>query len=457
MNAVEFYKRLLESLGLTYNEDQNTFHVNSDSKRAVTVDKLKIALPTKEALATYNDNVDEIMIYHPSHENVLKRDSKTLSFTHRAIQANLYADYITILSSLIRLSADTDKHAGLNKAQRDIISRISGADDKLYNNLESIFDNLSPHKQPRAIDITIQRGNSTSGASRIGKVKWCLYEAILEATNSIMGVKVRKNDIKILKAVHEILFENRPARLIPITETSQQVITNEQIAPSFRVLLELYHDVKYMLICLYKPFEDIFPPISSMDLEWEAYLGDLKNYRNKIPSFPGNEGESPIKAKSVDIPTDYTTPSAISKPQTSPVREIAPTPAQTRPIPHVNTAGADDPLTPEMFATLTEYNNAVTARNLTKYGQPQQNVRGAGSYYNNFGVEVQANRYGHQQPDIDYSNVGGAGYGAPAYTRGQSQQYVQPTYQRGRSGPLQAMQNLNSGQYGFNQGSRYYR
>lgn len=398
MNAVEFYSRVLESFGLRYAADENVLYATSTSKKKVNLDKKVLILPTEQALKEFNDHPDEVIIYHPSHENVMRRDSKTLDFTHKAIQVSLMLDYINIVQHLILLASDKDKHATLNTAQRDIIAQLPDADETLAKHMENIFDKVSPSKKPKAIDITIQRGDSKSGASRIAKVKWPILAEVLSDADTIFGVKIRKKDRNTIKTIHELLFKNKPARLTEVTSSMQQVISNETVAPSYRVLLEIYHDVKFMLLELYAPFIDIFPPLTSMDLSWEPYLGEIKKYRTLIPSFPGNEGEDPVGMAKAELPTDYTSSEATtSRPTTTtptPTRAATPARAPVR----VDTTAQDGPLTPDMFNSLTEYYRAVSLRN-----SQQSNVaynRGVATpRYTRTGVE--------RGPDIDYTIVGG--------------------------------------------------
>lgn len=431
MKVVEFYKRLIESFGLTYDEKENCFLTGNSRK--VNVDKKVLSLPTPEAMASFNDRKDEIVIYNPVHENVLRRDSKMFSFTQKAISTSLFTDYITLVMHLIELAADVDKHAGLNAAQRNIIACLPPIDEKFKKTMEKIFDKTDPTKSPRAIDLVVQRGDSVTKASRIAKVRWGILESLHKnKDNSVLGVSIRKRDVDILEKIHSLIFDNRPARLTPINDYTQQVITNESVAPSYRVLLEAYHDVKFMFIELYKPFEGIFPPLSSTDLEWESYLDNFKVYRTKVPSFPGNEGEEPVKTSNIDMPADYSSPrsATASTPVATPVTRQPATRAPAAPTPQVDVSSVDAPLTMDMFNTLTEYKNAVAARNRQTNALPVYNTAPQQSYYNQVGMEVTAGRFGGSpygqpaQPNISYAHVGGGNYGQPPAV--QQVQYAQP-------------------------------
>lgn len=423
MKAVNFYKSLLTSTGLQYDEEHNCFYTQSTRvNQPVKINDLVLSLPTTATTKQYNDIKDKVMVYHPVHENALARNSDTLIFTQKLFRVSLSTDYLTLCENLLRLAADVDMHERLNADQREIISQFIGADEKMLKAFEQIANKTDPNKQHKALDLMLQRGDSSNGASRIAKVKWDLLDELHKSKDHIYGVKLRKKDVATLEKLHQIIFEFKGHKLVEVSPSMQMVSTSELVAPSFRVLCELYLEVKNMFITLYQLFQDIFTPITSTDTSWEEGLTKLKSFRTLIPAFPGNEGGDPVKGQ--EIPTDFTTPKpkTTTTPSPSPAPVVQPTnpyhaparlttmesakPAPSAPAPvTVDTSAVNAPLTASEVGSFMDYVNAHRHQPQPYMPTPAYQPPA----YAPRGYQPVA----PQGPQIDYRAVGGGNYTPP--------------------------------------------
>lgn len=441
MKAVNFYKSLLTSTGLQYDEENNCFYTQAARvNQPVRIDNLVLSLPTTATTKQYNDIKDKVMVYHPVHENALARNSQTLIFTQRLFRISLSTDYLTICENLLRLAADVDMHERLNADQREIISQFIGADEKMLKAFEQIADKTDPDKKCKALDLMLQRGDSTNGASRIAKVKWDLLDELHKSKDHIYGVKLRKKDVTTLEKLHQIIFEFKGHKLVEVSPAMQMVSTSELVAPSFRVLCELYLEVKNMFIGIYQLFQDIFTPITSTDTSWEEGLTKLKSFRTLIPAFPGNEGGEPIKGK--EIPTDFTTPApTLNKSDArlttmESAKPVAPKPTPAPAPVAVDTSAVNAPLTPKDVGSFSDYVNAH------KY-KPQPYTPAPAYQPPVYNRPMGYQPVAPQGPQIDYSAVGGGAYTPPP----QPAPYYHNHY---NSAP-----NYGVPQYGYGRSSRH--
>ena len=75
MQPIDFYRELLLSTGIKENQDGIGF-VTEGSSVPLTVKKKVLVLPTEEIQANYNNSQDDIQVFHPACENVMRKDSE---------------------------------------------------------------------------------------------------------------------------------------------------------------------------------------------------------------------------------------------------------------------------------------------------------------------------------------------------------------------------------------------
>ena len=292
MQPVDFYRELLLSTGIKENQDGIGF-VTEGSSVPLTVKKKVLVLPTEEIQANYNNSQDDIQVFHPACENVMRKDSEVFNFLKKLYRASLFIDLQQVMLDLAEFSADNSKQGKMNKRQRTILSLLSEFDEKTKANLEKVFDKIDINGDTKAIDLTVQRGGEVDGTryNRVGMVRIPFWQDLEEAKDHIHGVKIRKKDIEAYNQILNVIFSDTAAR------TEDHVITvgtNSSTAPSFVALTLAYIKAKEEIIRVHDIFKDKFHDISSSNLEWQEGLNELNVYRGLIPMYPGNEGEPTI-------------------------------------------------------------------------------------------------------------------------------------------------------------------
>lgn len=423
MNAVQFYEGLFASAGFAYNHDQDALFSIDNGNVFVTINKKCLVLPTDNILSSFNKRKEDIIVYHPVHENMSNRDSDTLRYTLSLFRMVAGEHLMLLMREIAALNADPTRHNDLTKKQMDILKKIPDIDEKFSKTLEKIHNVTDAKKKERILNFVLERGTAKTGASRLCHIDISLLENMAENNNeSIYGVKLRKVDRQSMLDLFQ-LFTSR----LKSKDLSQDnpfrftAVTNETTAPSFRVLCEAYGDVMKVINDLYTIFKSKFTPMYPINLDWLAGLDNLKTYRQLIPSFPGNTGEEVLKPK-VPTPMNPIAESAANF-NTKPVVNATPTPppaprtpVMTQPAPTVDVSAASRPLTKDDFKSLAEYLNYINTPKQMPVGQPMVPYQNPMNGYN---YQQPNYQMGYQQQQPMYNQYG-------MVVQQQQQYYVQP-------------------------------
>lgn len=287
MDIIEFYKGILESVGLIVDERGNVqgadpmgytpYSIKGTNKRLV--------LPTTEVLR--NPDWENTMAFHPISENIARKDSVVFRTLQQLSSLSVNIDVGILMAKMIEYCADKDQHKNLNHKQAVILSIFSDADETSLKNWMKIDDKLG--KEYSYVKMVTLRDKELKGLKypRVTTVRFPIYEEMVKQTEDkqkeyhLFGVKIRKKDIHGYKKLFEFIFKH-----LDNPDEHYSYGTRSQVAPSFHSLMTSFHRLKSELLTKLRLLK-----LDSTDVTWGAALEDLSKFKGLIPPLDGNEGE----------------------------------------------------------------------------------------------------------------------------------------------------------------------
>lgn len=286
MDIIEFYKGILESTGLVIGdkhgvyleplpEDLTPYHVNDKH----------LVLPTPEILRDPNWNAQ--IAFHPLSENVARKDSPVLKELTKLTNLSLNINIGLLMSSLISYCANKDLHKTLNHKQTVFLSLFPDADEKAVEAWNKVDNKLNGVNTYVKIVTLRDKKLDNQPYSRVAFVKFPIYDELIQLANgtktdnALFGVKLRKKDIKGIKALFEFLLSG-----LDNIDGKYSFGTRSAIAPTFHALMSATHRVFTELQRTARLLR-----IEFAELKWGDALADLSKYKGLIPPLDGNEGD----------------------------------------------------------------------------------------------------------------------------------------------------------------------
>jgi len=276
MELINFYKRVLETLGLKVTEDNFVTIPKADKDVPLKENSTPIVLPTKEHVETLLDKdetgniVPVKFLYNPIDETVLKGDSVSLKKTKIAAVNTLTGSLGGTARLLLEVASNDKLQTRTPMVVNDFLKRLSEAknpgikkivDDATLEKWEKIFTSSFEPGMTRLIKVFVKKGGVLDGIkyNRTATFKFPVYEELvtMEKDNKLNGVTLRNKDITVFK----ILFEY----LVPELDSSAKVAygSNDTTAPGFVSLFKLYLKIMTHIQQVLKALEGVYK-------EWEA-------------------------------------------------------------------------------------------------------------------------------------------------------------------------------------------
>jgi len=252
MSLLEFYKEVVENLGLTTSEDGYIYAGSGNDKVMMTVDGKPLVLPTKEHLNTLLDkNEDgEIVVtkipYNPLNENIVKGDTLSLKKTKLLVERRLGHAIAVAGELLLTLASNKELQKKTSMEINKFLSTISQAqnpgikqlvDDKSIDNWINIYKKCLKSDKGM-ISIFLKKAGSYKGNkyNRLATLTSPVYDALLEADKDtpIFDVRLRNKDIVIFKLIFQYLLEDLD------DNNTISIGSNDNESPAFVALFKLY-------------------------------------------------------------------------------------------------------------------------------------------------------------------------------------------------------------------------
>lgn len=258
---LDFYRRILESVGFKYNDNGTIYRVLSNDKEVpAMVDGKPLVLPTKNHLDTLieldekNQPCINKVLFNPLNEDMIKGDSHSLTKLKECITGILNHSIFTSCMLLMHVGKDKDLQDEATILVTEYLSSLSeidrGAnvkrliDDETINHWEKIYDKMleDGFKTHNIINIFIKkRGRDSKGemSNRLTTINSSLLgdlETLKEEKSPVyLDVKLRTKDVKVYITTLNFLLDN-----LDIKTNTLSIGSCDNLAPAFVSLFSTY-------------------------------------------------------------------------------------------------------------------------------------------------------------------------------------------------------------------------
>jgi len=254
MKLMDFYKKVLHSLGLEVSQD-DFVQINLGGKPTMfTVNGKPMVLPTKEHIDTSiePDENGNIMVtkvlFNPLNEDVIKGDSTSLKKVKDIAEKKLAHTFAAVgellltLASNPKLQKKTDME--LNKFLIELNNVYDGkakdkVDDKSVDTWSKMYaKSLKEPASKSFLKLYLKKNGRYDGNryNRLAVASFPFYEMLLEAdkTTPVYGYKLRIKDLAVYKLIYTYVFNM-------MDENHSVVVgSNDNESPGFISLFKLY-------------------------------------------------------------------------------------------------------------------------------------------------------------------------------------------------------------------------
>jgi len=254
MKLMDFYKKVLHSLGLEVSQD-DFVQINLGGKPTMfTVNGKPMVLPTKEHIDTSiePDGNGNIMVtkvlFNPLNEDVIKGDSTSLKKVKDIAEKKLAHTFAAVgellltLASNPKLQKKTDME--LNKFLIELNNVYDGkakdkVDDKSVDTWSKMYaKSLKEPASKSFLKLYLKKNGRYDGNryNRLAVASFPFYEMLLEAdkTTPVYGYKLRIKDLAVYKLIYTYVFNM-------MDENHSVVVgSNDNESPGFIALFKLY-------------------------------------------------------------------------------------------------------------------------------------------------------------------------------------------------------------------------
>lgn len=255
---IEFYKDVVDTIGLGVTEDGFIYHGSPDDKELAMKDGKCIVLPTKEHINTVLDKdengkiVSTKILFNPLKENVVKGNSISLTKVKETIEWRLSHSIACLGELLLTLISKPNFQKKTSLEINNFFSTISEAkeqglidsavkelvDEKSINHWSTIYAKSISSGNP-LVTIFLKKVGTVNNVkfNRTAVLKCDTYEELLKADDKtpIAGIKLRKKELVLLRILFEYVIpgiENEPYTVV--------VGSNDPESPAFISLFTLY-------------------------------------------------------------------------------------------------------------------------------------------------------------------------------------------------------------------------
>lgn len=289
MDLVQWYKAILESVGLQIDENGNTSMMLGEQAFPCTVNEKRLVLPLPELLRS-GAGWDQRVAFHPLSENVVRAGESPVLKKFRALANHRLTEVIsTLMTELMEIAADPSRHAQLTPRQSEFLSHVKDADAKTLKGLIKVLESVSTTGPRRIVSTYLKKGGKLRGQSysRVAVVSFPIVEEIDLEAKTIFNVTLdRKKDVQTIVALFNYIIPNAH----DLEEYSYG--SNSRVAPYFHALCHAYINVAKRLNTVTRRFRKHLdnPDGMLINLDWEDQLDEMDKFRDLIPSQPGNNG-----------------------------------------------------------------------------------------------------------------------------------------------------------------------
>lgn len=245
----------------------------------------RLAIPTDFVMQhLYEGN---IVPFHPLSEVIVMGQSTVIQTTRQIVNASLTQK---ILSTMLGICTGISKQVTMTAKQTDFVKNLEKVDEKTVKALIKLIDVIDSESPNRLINVFLKHGGILHDVQykRICTVNFPLYQELLEAEDTVYGVKMRKQDVRILRTLLETIFPNID------TPNYYSYGTDTLVCPYFIALLGGFKNVVTELNRVSYKFKKIIEEytgtIPHVNVDFIDEIGDGTIFKDIIPPLDYNRG-----------------------------------------------------------------------------------------------------------------------------------------------------------------------
>ena len=221
-NMLDVYDALLTTCGYVVDENgrvRKKFGKELPVSIEIEGETRYLVLPTRENMTS--PDVMNFVFFHPFQENLVRGESRVMSFVRRELNHSYGASVSALMSDIVAISSGTVNHSDLTVEQRKFISSIGKVDERFVKDFDKIINNLASRKSRNTpVYLSLRKGVNWGGKTHSRAAIWSspLLEEVMtcieqvnkgtQATPKILGVSVRKGDLKTYENLCRAFFGN---------------------------------------------------------------------------------------------------------------------------------------------------------------------------------------------------------------------------------------------------------
>ena len=221
-NMLDVYDALLTTCGYVVDENgrvRKKFGKELPVSMEIEGETRYLVLPTRENMTS--PDVMNFVFFHPFQENLVRGESRVMSFVRRELNHSYGASVSALMSDIVAISSGTVNHSDLTVEQRKFISSIGKVDERFVKDFDKIINNLASRKSRNTpVYLSLRKGVNWGGKTHSRAAIWSspLLEEVMtcieqvnkgtQATPKILGVSVRKGDLKTYENLCRAFFGN---------------------------------------------------------------------------------------------------------------------------------------------------------------------------------------------------------------------------------------------------------
>lgn len=289
---LEFYNKILPLGGLHADTSGHVKALFDSTLVPFLCGGKQMMLPTPEVLRLQNK--DDLVIFHPLSEHIALGESEVMQRYRGIINQLLNFRICLMLELLTRLAASPAEHKNMpfEPDHLAIMELFKDADAKTHQaflELAKLFKRNEVEKS--FVHIYIKKGAHIGGRDyrRGAVVSFPFYEELVKDDTTVWGVKLRKKDHAMFKALMENLFPNLAEK------GSYSRGGTSELAPTLSALLRAMGPLVGSINGYIETFEGILDELRPLKYEvaWFEESNNLDAFSNEVWMIPpqvGNEG-----------------------------------------------------------------------------------------------------------------------------------------------------------------------
>ncbi len=167
-NMLDVYDALLTTCGYVVDENgrvRKKFGKELPVSIEIEGETRYLVLPTRENMTS--PDVMNFVFFHPFQENLVRGESRVMSFVRRELNHSYGASVSALMSDIVAISSGTVNHSDLTVEQRKFISSIGKVDERFVKDFDKIINNLASRKSRNTpVYLSLRKGVNWGGKTQ---------------------------------------------------------------------------------------------------------------------------------------------------------------------------------------------------------------------------------------------------------------------------------------------------